>query len=100
MTRLKLFSAAMVGRLNYVGYGNELPGVDTQDDYVSSPTPQLQCDLTIRQGGYEVEDFAMAFGGDPVYLTCDARCKGPGATPALGWYKGKSQMPLPSTRGR
>ena len=74
----------------------------TDPDYsnYSFSEPSLDCKLTIRQGGTLVDDVATGLMGDDVSLTCDARCKGPGATPALVWYKQPDQKAIRSTRGR
>ena len=56
--------------------------------------PETTCELKIKKGGYVIDDFATAYGGDRVYMKCDARCKGPGATPALAWYKEPRNRPI------
>ena len=56
--------------------------------------PETTCELKIIKGGYVIDDLAAAYGGDRVYMKCDAKCKGPGATPALTWYKEPSNRPI------
>ena len=62
--------------------------------------PETTCELKIVKGGYVIDDLAAAYGGDRVYMKCDAKCKGPGATPALTWYKEPSNIPISAFTGR
>ena len=78
---------------------NQIP-IQEQSQKFELIEPDLSCDLIIKKDGYVIDDVATGYGGDAVYLKCDARCKGPGATPALAWYKEPSRIPIPPTRRR
>ena len=74
--------------------------IEDYSDTIQPFLPDPTCDLIIWKGGYVVDDVATGFGGDRIFIKCDARCKGRGATPALEWIKNPRQTPIASTRCR